>query len=72
MNYITTTGNNIELNSNPDSCFETMDIDINIKISLPSESYANNVSPCDSCSNSPKNGGNGICCCTLGSPRITC
>lgn len=25
---------------------------------------------CDSCSNNPKNGGSGICHCTLGSPTI--
>ena len=24
------------------------------------------VSPCDTCSNNPKNGGSGICFCTLG------
>lgn len=27
---------------------------------------------CDSCSNNPKNGGDGICFCTLGMPLITC
>lgn len=24
------------------------------------------ISPCDNCSNNPKNGGSGICFCTLG------
>ena len=27
---------------------------------------------CESCSNHPKNGGSGICNCTLGIPKITC
>ena len=26
---------------------------------------------CESCSNNPKNGGSGICFCTLGTPEIT-
>ncbi len=30
------------------------------------------VSPCDCCSNNPKNGGSGICNCILGQPQITC
>lgn len=25
---------------------------------------------CDNCSTNPKNGGNGICCCMLGQPKI--
>ena len=29
-------------------------------------------SPCDNCSNNPKNGGSGICHCTLGSMKFTC
>ena len=29
-------------------------------------------SPCDRCSNNPKNGGSGICHCILGQPQITC
>ena len=29
-------------------------------------------SPCDRCSNNPKNGGSGICNCILGQPQITC
>ena len=29
-------------------------------------------SPCEHCSNNPKNGGTGICHCILGSPQITC
>ena len=29
-------------------------------------------SPCDSCSNNPKNGGSGICNCILGQPPIIC
>lgn len=28
-------------------------------------------SPCENCSNNPKNGGSGICHCILGVPRIT-
>lgn len=27
---------------------------------------------CETCSNNPKNGGSGICHCTLGTPQITC
>ena len=33
---------------------------------------AYNGSPCDHCSNNPKNGGSGICHCILGQPQITC
>lgn len=33
---------------------------------------AYNGSPCDYCSNNPKNGGSGICHCILGLPQITC
>lgn len=29
-------------------------------------------SPCEHCSNNPKNGGSGICNCTLGLPKVTC
>ena len=29
-------------------------------------------SPCVTCGNNPKNGGSGICHCTLGQPQITC
>lgn len=29
-------------------------------------------SACANCSNNPKNGGSGICHCTLGQPKITC
>lgn len=29
-------------------------------------------SSCVNCSNNPKNGGSGICHCTLGQPKITC
>ena len=29
-------------------------------------------SPCDRCSNNPKNGGSGICHCILGQPQVTC
>ncbi len=29
-------------------------------------------SACVNCSNNPKNGGSGICHCTLGQPKITC
>lgn len=31
-----------------------------------------NANPCENCSNNPKNGGSGICNCTLGLPKITC
>ena len=35
--------------------------------------YHEEPSPCDGCSNNPKNGGNGICWCTLGQRyTITC
>lgn len=29
-------------------------------------------SPCRTCPNNPKNGGSGICNCTLGLPEVTC
>lgn len=29
-------------------------------------------SPCDNCSNNPKNGGSGVCNCILGLPTVTC
>ena len=29
-------------------------------------------SPCDRCSNNPKNGGSGICHCILGHPQVIC
>lgn len=37
-------------------------------------SHINNYkqSPCDGCSNNPKNGGSGICHCTLGQSEIWC
>ena len=35
-----------------------------------SEVFSN--SPCDNCNNNPKNGGSGICNCTLSNPNITC
>ena len=31
-----------------------------------------NGSPCDHCSNNPKNGGSGICHCILGQPQVIC
>ena len=34
--------------------------------------YTTDGSPCDRCSNNPKNGGSGICHCILGQPQITC
>ena len=38
------------------------------------DSLVNNFgqSPCDNCSNNPKNGGNGICNCILGLSKVTC
>lgn len=30
------------------------------------------MSPCDNCSNNPKNGGGGHCNCILGTPTVTC
>ena len=30
------------------------------------------AAPCQTCSNNPANGGNGICLCTLGTPKVTC
>ena len=35
------------------------------------DNYTISNSPCDHCSNSPKNGGSGICSCTLNPPKIT-
>lgn len=78
MTYTTTTGNTIDLMQNYDSVFgnnTANDINININIKLTTTEYQNinyQSSPCDGCSNNPKNGGNGICCCTLGLPSITC
>lgn len=37
-----------------------------LKIIQTFDSGVQNPSPCDACSNSPKNGGSGICHCTLG------
>ena len=78
MTYITTTGNTMDLMRNHESAFgdnTSNDINININIKLTTEyqnnNYCNN-SPCDGCSNNPKNGGSGICNCTLGLPVITC
>lgn len=34
--------------------------------------YEHEFSACDNCPNNPKNGGSGICFCTLGTPKITC
>lgn len=34
------------------------------------DSFSNGV--CITCGNNPKNGGSGICHCTLGQPQITC
>jgi len=41
-------------------------------ITLPAQYYQNDSSPCDACGCNPKNGGSGICNCTLGGPTITC
>ena len=78
MIYTATTGNTIDLIQNHDSVFNNNntanDININIKFTITTEYPSNNYqsSPCDYCSNNPRNGGNGICCCTLGLPSITC
>jgi hypothetical protein len=47
------------------------------KISKPTginfyDFYEDSSSPCDKCANNPKNGGSGVCWCTLGTPKITC
>lgn len=34
--------------------------------------YTTDGSPCDRCSNNPKNGGSGICHCILGQPQVIC
>lgn len=34
--------------------------------------YTTYGSPCDCCSNNPKNGGSGICDCILGQPPVIC
>jgi hypothetical protein len=39
---------------------------------IEESNYKRNTSPCDKCSSNPKNGGSGICHCTLGQPQITC
>ena len=44
--------------------------DISKFISYPNITYEE--SPCTHCYNNPKNGGSGICWCTLGTPKITC
>ena len=32
----------------------------------------NESNSCKNCTNNPRNGGSGICNCTLGSPKVTC
>lgn len=39
---------------------------------LPEDWMPTENEPCKSCSNNPKNGGSGICLCTLGMPQVTC
>lgn len=39
--------------------------------SIDKYTHTTSVSPCDNCSNNPKNGGSGICHCILGKPIIT-
>ena len=45
-----------------------------LKLKLPTfETFDNSEqSPCDNCSNNPKNGGSGYCNCTLGTPKVIC
>ena len=66
MNYVTTTTTNppttIQVKPLEDKPFISGFVVIPIK----------QLSPCDRCSNNPKNGGSGICFCTLGSPKVTC
>lgn len=52
---------------------DTTEINKSIRFTpmVPSDK-AYNGSPCDYCSNNPKNGGSGICHCILGLPQITC
>lgn len=40
----------------------------NVDFNYPKQE--NSPSPCDACSNNPKNGGSGICFCTLGLQNI--
>ena len=59
---------------------QNLSISININLSMPSvdenNGWMNGVNVCDKCSNNPKNGGGGICLCTIpslyGPLRITC
>lgn len=59
---------------------QNLSISININLSMPSvdesNGWMNNVNICDKCSNNPKNGGSGICCCAIpslyGPLRIIC
>ncbi len=46
--------------------FDTLDFSPNFDLKVQDKS------PCDSCPNNPKNGGSGICLCTLGMPEIYC
>lgn len=52
---------------------DTTEINKSIRFTpMGSSGKAYNGSPCDYCSNNPKNGGSGICHCILGLPQITC
>ena len=51
----------------------TTEINKSIRFTLMGPSNkAYDGSPCDSCSNNPKNGGSGICHCILGQPQVIC
>ena len=53
--------------------FGTTEINKSIRFTpMGPSDKAYNGSPCDYCSNNPKNGGSGICHCILGLPQITC
>lgn len=59
-------GDNLEIvKVDPDTVYEYYKV-----VDEHSEVFSN--SPCDNCGTNPKNGGSGICNCTLGGPNITC
>ena len=52
---------------------ETTEINKSIRFTpMGPSDKAYNGSPCDYCSNNPKNGGSGICHCILGQPPVVC
>lgn len=57
----------VDLNSKPDWCPLIADEPITPPVLVQSYDQL----PCIYCPNNPKNGGSGICHCTLGTPKIT-